>query len=65
MEDWNIPCQAENEELEPPPDELDELYQKLSNGEQIELSWKCPGRRPLTPVQIADNNVKKNANAEL
>lgn len=65
MEDWNIPCQADNEELEPSPDELDLMYQRLNAGEPIELFWKCPGRRALTPVQVADNNVKKNANAEL
>lgn len=65
MEEWNIPCQTDNEELEPSPDELDLMYQKLSAGETLELFWKCPGRRSLTPIQVADNNVKKNANAEL
>lgn len=64
-EDWSYPCLADNEELEPTPEELDAMYHKLNAGETIELTWKCPGRRLPTPVQIADTEVKENANIEL
>lgn len=64
-ENWSYPCLAENEELEPTPDELDMMYQKLNDGESIELTWKCPGRRLPTPVHTADTEVKENANTEL
>lgn len=62
-ENWSIPCVADNEEFEPTQDELDMMYQKLYKGDTILLEWKCPGRRPPTPVQVADTDVKKNANA--
>lgn len=64
-EDWSYPCLAENEELEPTPDELDIMYQKLSAGESMELTWKCPGRRLPTPVDAANTEVKENTNTEL
>lgn len=61
-EEWSIPCLADNEELEPTPNELDAMYKKLSAGETFELSWKCTGRRLPTPVQVADTEVKNNSN---
>ena len=60
---WNIPCLPDDEELEPTPHELDMMYQTLNSGKTIKLEWQCPGRRPPTPVQVADTDVKKNANA--
>lgn len=63
-EDWSYNCLPENEEFEPTPDELDRMYQKLNKGEMIELTWRCPGRRQPTPVQVADTEIKKHANTE-
>lgn len=63
-ENWSIPCLADTDELEPSPDELDAMYHKLNAGETIELYWKCPGRRPPTPISVTDTEVKKNANTE-
>lgn len=63
-DNWRFPCLADDEELEPTPDELDAMYHKLNAGETIELTWKCPGRRLPTPVQVNDAEIKKNSNAE-
>lgn len=50
-DDWSIPCMAnENEELEPPPEELESMYQLLESGGMLELQWKCAGRRQPSPV---------------
>lgn len=64
-ENWSFPCLSSNEELEPTPNELDLLYQKLNSGELIEIGWKCPGRHLPSPAPVADTEVKKNVNAEL
>lgn len=48
--EWCIPCLANNEELEPSSEELDQMYQTIESREILELSWKCPGRRLPTPV---------------
>lgn len=53
-----------NEEVEPTPEELDKLYQKLENGESFELSWKCPGRRLPTPVGELGAEAAENMNQE-
>ncbi|XP_055319523.1 PAXIP1-associated glutamate-rich protein 1 [Sitodiplosis mosellana] len=62
-ENWSISCVPDHEEFEPTPDELDKMYHRLNKGETLNLDWQCPGRRPPTPVQVADTDVKKNANA--
>lgn len=43
-------CLGPETELEPSPEELDRLYQKLEAGETFELCWRCPGRRLPTPA---------------
>ncbi|KAG4065873.1 hypothetical protein HA402_012551 [Bradysia odoriphaga] len=51
---WSIPCLADDEDLEPPPEELEAMYQKLENGSILDLQWKCPGRRsvPTPPTAV-------------
>lgn len=61
-DEWSIPCLGADGELEPTPDELDAMYQKLSAGETFELNWKCTGRRQPTPVHMADTEVKNTSN---
>lgn len=63
-ENWSFPCLGNDEELAPSHDELDTMYQKLADGEPIELSWKCSGRRQPTPTNIAQTEVKEDSNAE-
>lgn len=63
-DDWSIQCIGPNEELEPSPDELDKMYQKLEAGEMLEISWKCPGRRLPTPMETADTEIADDSNAE-
>lgn len=63
-ENWCIPCVPDNEEFEPTQDELELMYAELEKGEKINLEWKFPGRRPPTPVQVANADDKKNANTE-
>jgi hypothetical protein len=36
----------------PAPQRIFELYQKIDNGETLELAWKNPGRRPPTPDKV-------------
>lgn len=48
----NFPCYGNDDQFEPTPDELDTMYQQLDAGETLTLSWKCPGRRPPTPVKV-------------
>lgn len=59
-DDWSIPCMAnENEDLEPPPEELESMYQLLESGGMLELQWKCAGRRQPSPVAgSADANAE-------
>ncbi|XP_031625855.1 uncharacterized protein LOC116342395 [Contarinia nasturtii] len=64
-ENWSFPTLPDNEALEPTPDELDLMYQKLNSGELIELAWKSSGYRAPTPTPVANAEVKKNANTEL
>lgn len=63
-ENWSFPCLGDDEELAPSPDELDTMYRKLADGEPIELSWKCSGRRQPTPTNVAQTEVKEDSNAE-
>lgn len=60
-DDWSIPCLGPNEELEPPPDELDKMYQRLEAGEMLEFTWKCPGRR--LPTAHGESDAESNDNA--
>lgn len=61
-DDWSVPCYGDDEEFEPTEDELDTMYRQLEAGETLELSWKCPGRRPPTPIKvITETKVDKNA----
>jgi len=36
----------------PAPQRIFELYQKIEKGENLELVWKNPGRRPPTPDKV-------------
>lgn len=63
-ENWSLPCSGNDEELEPQQNELDTMYQKLADGEPIELSWKCSGRRQPTPTNVAQTQIKEDSNAE-
>lgn len=59
MDDWSIPCmENENDDLEPPPEELESMYQILAAGGTLELDWKCAGRRQPSPVP---NSAESNA----
>lgn len=59
-DDWSIPCLGPNEELEPSPEELDKMYQRLEAGDLLELNWKCPGRRLPTPFGAIDAEISEN-----
>lgn len=61
---WNIPCSEDGGEQEPSFDELDEMYQKLANGENFELNWKCIGRRQPTPTNVTKAEIKEDSNAD-
>lgn len=63
-ENWSFPCLGDDEELAPSPDELDSMYQRLADGETVELSWKCSGRRQPTPTNVAQTEIKEETNAE-
>lgn len=61
---WSFPCYGNDDKFEPTPDELDTMYQQLDAGETLTLNWKCPGRRPPTPVKVVtetkeDTKAKK------
>ncbi|XP_053696337.1 uncharacterized protein LOC128743733 [Sabethes cyaneus] len=50
-DNWSMQC-CELDDLIPAPEELESGYVALENGTYpLELNWKCPGRRPPSPVQ--------------
>ncbi|XP_058451400.1 uncharacterized protein LOC131430426 [Malaya genurostris] len=56
-ENWSMQC-CEMDSLVPTPEELDSMYVALENGTfPFELNWKCPGRRPPSPVQKDEPKV--------
>lgn len=58
-DDWSVPCYGDDAEFEPTPDELDAMYQQLEAGETLEIGWKCPGRRPPTPIKVVTETKEK------
>lgn len=63
-EDWCVPCLNDDEELAPPPEELEALYKRLEAGEELELSWKCPGRELPSPAVQDDSETVETATAD-
>ncbi|XP_058819192.1 uncharacterized protein LOC131682038 [Topomyia yanbarensis] len=56
-DNWSIQC-CELDDLVPSPEELEDAYAALENGTySLELNWKCPGRRPPSPVQKDEPKV--------
>lgn len=54
MEDFNIDCSDDEYKdyrgsWEPSPEEIDQLYTILDNGDLPEITWKCPGYRAPSP----------------
>ncbi|XP_055602237.1 uncharacterized protein LOC129757500 [Uranotaenia lowii] len=50
-DNWSMQC-CELDDLIPAPEELEAAYVALEAGTYaLELNWKCPGRRPPSPVQ--------------
>lgn len=63
---WSIPCIADNEDLEPSPEELETMYQKLESGSLLDLQWKCPGRRRIpTPPSAVETEVPVTPDKEM
>ncbi|KAL1379362.1 hypothetical protein pipiens_008117 [Culex pipiens pipiens] len=53
-DNWSMQC-CELDDLIPSPEELENAYVALENGTYpLELNWKCPGRRPPSPVPKDD-----------
>ncbi len=48
------PSNVEKDAWEPSPEDIKRLYEKLANGEKLEIQWKCKGRRSPTPERKAD-----------
>lgn len=59
-DNWSIPC-CDNNDWEPTPEELDNMYLALENGNELTLEWTCAGRRPPTPEnkQTSQNKEEK------
>ncbi|XP_055547918.1 uncharacterized protein LOC129731718 [Wyeomyia smithii] len=56
-DNWSMQC-CELDDLIPTPEELESGYIALENGTfPLELNWKCPGRRPPSPVQKDEPKV--------
>lgn len=64
-DDWELPCS--DDELSktgvmigkswmPDPFELEDLYKNIDKSGTIQLEWKCPGRRPPSPVPVSKEN---------
>ncbi|XP_062554537.1 uncharacterized protein LOC134219718 [Armigeres subalbatus] len=56
-DNWSMQC-CELDDLIPSPEDLESAYVALENGTYpLELIWKCPGRRPPSPVQKDEPKV--------
>lgn len=64
LENWCIPCVADDNEFIPAAEELDALYKRLEAGELLELSWKCPGRRLPSPATKDDSETVETTSAD-
>lgn len=62
--DWCLVCVPDDEDLEPPPEELATMYQTLENGSMLELQWKCPGRRLPSPTIADDAEAAESSEKE-
>ncbi|ELU14197.1 hypothetical protein CAPTEDRAFT_220871 [Capitella teleta] len=44
---------------EPAPSQIIELYEKVANGEALQLEWRCPGRRELSPEAVKSEKMEE------
>lgn len=63
-DNWCIPCVNDGEEFQPPPEELEAMYQRLEAGDILELNWRSPGRRLPSPVTKDNSEVTENFSAD-
>ncbi|XP_065077261.1 uncharacterized protein Pa1 [Ochlerotatus camptorhynchus] len=63
-DNWSMQC-CELDDLIPLPEDLESAYVALENGSYpLELNWKCPGRRPPSPVQKDEPKVTEAVEKE-
>lgn len=67
-DDWVVECSDDElagvgDDWQPPPAELENLYEEICKNGIIHLEWKCPGRRPPSP--IGNEEPSDNTNEEL
>nr|XP_019535646.2 uncharacterized protein LOC109407077 [Aedes albopictus] len=63
-DNWSMQC-CELDDLIPSPEDLESAYVALENGTySLELNWKCPGRRPPSPVKTEEPKVAEPAEKE-
>lgn len=64
-DDWDLSCSDDEisksglfigKNWMPEPAELEELYKALDKSGTLPLEWKCPGRRPPSPVPTSKEN---------
>lgn len=69
-EDFELACSDDEMamkngvEWEPKPEEIVELFKELDQKKVLELDWKCPERRPLTPMSSGDMKYVDSGNSE-
>lgn len=64
QDDWVAEC-SDDENYKLTPTDIIELYQRIGRGENLELEWKCPGRRSPTPERNEENvAIKEEVNGE-
>lgn len=63
-DDWAAEC-SDDENYKLAPNDIIELYQRIARGENLELEWKCPGRRSPTPERSVENvEIKQEVDGE-
>jgi len=64
QDDWVAEC-SDDENYKLTPTDIIELYQRIGRGENLELEWKCPGRRSPTPERNEENvAIKEEVDGE-
>lgn len=63
-EEWSVDCSDEEMPIkkgvyEPPPEEIEKLYDALNEGLLPQLKWESPGYRPPTPVNLPSTPTKE------
>ncbi|XP_026477295.1 PAXIP1-associated glutamate-rich protein 1 [Ctenocephalides felis] len=71
-DDWSVACSDDELATDgdgnwyPPPADLEVLFEELEKNGILQLQWKCPGRRPPSPIgnEETSNNSDQESNDE-